>query len=289
MQSAQQIESDGYYQEAAPLQQTSTRYPVTRCYVSQRTPFADVVIVESSDYGRMLFLDRELQSASFDERIYHETLVHPLIHATTGSRQRVLVIGGAEGATVREVLKWCSNKVAAVDWVDIDGELVDLCRDYLRYADSTVYNDHRVRYYNEDIMSFLRSNNRLEIYDSIIIDLPDPDPNEQVLYGSEFWQLIRRSLKQGGGVASHVGPVEPGRRAGLEIVRQGAERVGLGNGHAYHTFVPCFQGEWGFWMNKRPTYRSAFPHDCRVIDRNYQNTIFHWDRHWGMAEQNTIN
>lgn len=278
MQSTRQIEQDGYYQESAPLQQTSTRYPVQRCLAATQTEVAEVVIVENADYGRMLFLNRELQSASYDEAIYHETLVHPIMHSLDSRDDKsVLVIGGAEGATVREVLKWGPNKVRHVDWVDIDGELVNICRRYLRYAPNSVYESGYVTYYNQDIMTFLDTMERAARYDIVIIDLPDPDPQEEVLYGPVFWHLIHRSLRQGGGIVSHVGPVEPRRRPGLEIVQQGAG----GGGHAYHTHIPSFQGEWGFWMNKEPAFGRLFQLEgCSVMDNSYLRTVFHWDRHW---------
>lgn len=281
MPSIQEIEALGYYQEASPLQQTSTRYPVVRGLASQQTLYADAVIVENGDYGRMLFLDHELQSSSYDEQIYHETLVHPLMHSLGGSGgsggdgKNLLVVGGAEGATVREVLKWA---VRHVDWVDIDGELVKLCREHLRYTPDSVYDDKRVSYYAADIMNFLDNMERVGLYDAIIIDLPDPDPTSHVLYGETFWKLIHRSLKMGGGIVSHVGPVEPGRRPGLEMVRAGAG----GGGHAFHTYVPSFQGEWGFWMNKEPAFDRPFDlAGCGVVDDAYLRTVFHWDRHWG--------
>jgi spermidine synthase len=98
------ITERGYYEEVSPLQRSSTRYEVTRCLFSEHTDYADTVIVTNPDYGRMLFLDGELQSASYDEAIYHESLVHPVMNAMRHvDDKNVLVVGGAEGATVREV------------------------------------------------------------------------------------------------------------------------------------------------------------------------------------------
>jgi spermidine synthase len=101
----------------------------------------------------MLFLDKELQSASYDENIYHETLVHPALNCLTHiQNKRVLVIGGAEGATVREVLKW-GDSISRVDWVDIDAKLVEVCKRHLQYADAELYNHELVSFYAQDIMS----------------------------------------------------------------------------------------------------------------------------------------
>lgn len=273
------ITQRGYYRESSPLQRSSTRYALTRCLYARRTDSADTVIIDSPDYGRMLFLDGELQSSSYDEKIYHETLVHPLMNALNGiNDKKVLVVGGAEGATVREVLRWGANKVSYIDWVDIDARLVEVCRRHLRYTEPSVYTHSAVHYYSEDIMQFLR--NRNTHYDCIIIDLPDPDPSEPVLYGPEFWQLINGHLKTGGGIVTHVGPVEPGsgRQVGLDIVREQA-----GQGFPYHTLIPSYQGEWGFWMSINPRLQCDFPAGCRVISSMYQSSIFHWNSHWGLS------
>jgi len=269
------INANKYYDETSPLQRSSTRYEVEECLFAGQTDYAFSVVVTNPDYGRMLFLDGELQSSSYDEAIYHETLVHPLMNRHSGVPDKhVLVIGGAEGATVREVLKWSSVKM--IDWVDIDLSLIDVCSKFLSYKDTAIPKGNRVTLFSEDIMKFLDFIGE-GVYDCIIIDLPDPDPDmPNPLYGADFWAKIKKSLKTGGGIVTHVGPVEPGlgRQRGLDIVREGA-----GGGCAYHTFIPSFQGEWGFWMNCQPK-SGEFPDTCVVMNPEYQMTIFHWDSHW---------
>jgi spermidine synthase len=271
------ITNRGFYEESAPLQRTSTRYEVTRCLYSGQTDSADTVVIDNPDYGRMLFLDHELQSSAYDEHIYHETLVHPIMMTTAHiSDKRVLVVGGAEGATVREVLRWAPNRVAHIDWVDIDPTLVEVCKEHLCYATNDVYEDRAVKYWSKDIMEFLPS--VVNKYDVIILDLPDPDPEQGVLYGATFWGLVRGALKEGGAIVSHAGPIEPQRHQGLDIVRGGA---GLGLGTAYHTLIPSFQGEWAFWMSCSPHRQDLFlPSSCAIMNDDYLGTIMHWDRHW---------
>ena len=272
------INVNGYFEESAPLQRSSTRYQIEECVVSELTKFSHTVIVKSQDYGMMLFLDGELQSTSYDESIYHETLVHPIMNAFASIPDKhVLVVGGAEGATVREVLKWSSVKM--IEWVDIDNHLVELCKTHLKYCDTDLYDDKRVYHFTDDIMKYL-SRITVPTYDIIIIDLPDPDPEMGTpLYGPEFWELIHRSLKPGGGIVTHTGPVEPGlnRQVGMKMIQDGFGFVG----YPYHTMIPSFQGEWGFWMNVAPLKLVSFPESCNIIESSYQNTIFHWDKHWG--------
>jgi len=273
------INTNGYFDEKAPLQRSSTRYQIEKCVVSENTDFSHTVIVKSDDYGMMLFLDGELQSTSYDETIYHETLVHPIMNVFSKVQDmRILVIGGAEGATVREVLKWSTAKI--VEWVDIDRRLVELCKKHLKYCNESLYDEPRLYYFGDDIMKHLQYVTE-PIYDIIIIDLPDPDPEMGTpLYGPEFWNLLRISLKPCGGMVTHTGPVEPGlgRQVGMKMVQDGVGIIG----HPYHSMIPSFQGEWGFWMNIVPSRIDSFPSTCTVMNLDYQKTIFHWDKHWQM-------
>lgn len=232
-----------------------TSYPITRRVWAGKTAFQDVLIADSPAYGRMLFLDGELQSASADEQIYHSSLIHPVmgrvVASTSHERRdeiRVLVVGGGEGATVREVLRW---KPAAVDWVDIDGMLVSICEEHLEWAPG-VRADPRVRYMAMDIRDWFSEESGAAPYDVIILDLPDPDGDTGYLYSPPFWSDVRRFLRPDGLFVTHVGPVRPvpglgeGARRVVETAKEGG--IELTRNGFYHICIPSFQGEWGFWM-----------------------------------------
>ena len=227
-----------------------TTYRLERTLWSGSTAACEsVMIAESSAYGRLLFLDGELQSASRDEHIYHESLVHPVMASALahfGTPLKVLVVGGGEGATVREVLRWQN---VAVDWVDIDGELVDLCERHLNWAPG-VRRDPRVSFYAEDIGTFLTKTGN---YDVIILDLPDPDGDTGYLYSTAFWMDLSAHLVADGRVVTHVGPVSPVADPGpfgpgYIRVRAFAAVAGLSFSPAgfYRIGIPSFQGDWGF-------------------------------------------
>jgi spermidine synthase len=225
-----------------------TIYPVTRRLWSGQTEWQAVEIAESPTYGRILFLDGELQSASADEAVYHEALVHPAMTAVAaagGRALRVLVVGGGEGATVREVLRW--SCVERVDWVDIDGQLVALCEEHLGWAPG-VRADRRVHFYPEDVRNLLLRGERGS-YDVVILDLPDPDGETGYLYSAEFWADVRHVLREEGGrLVTHCGPVRPFGSVGEGFQRIWASEAGAVVSGFYHIGIPSFQGEWGFWM-----------------------------------------
>ena len=283
---------DSYFVEDACSSETSSVYSIDKCYWAGTTPTCQVVIAQSPVYGKVLFLDKEIQSAESDEAIYHEHLVHPVLAATAHiPLKRVLIVGGGEGATAREVLKWSPEEVAHVDWVDIDGPLVDLCRRYLSWASDDVYNDTRLTYHAADIRQFLKET---EIqYDVIILDLPDPDVDdlrnkdnvdEYLLYNKQFWYELLCHRKPYGAIVSHAGPIAPGgdpvlRRAGLTWIESVSQSLGQGRGYPYHVTIPSFQGDWGFWMSVPPVDKE-FPQGLAVMDIDTQRYAFTWPRYW---------
>jgi len=225
-----------------------TSYAVSSVISRVDTACCAVIIAESDVYGRLLFLDGELQSAEKDEHIYHESLVHPVMAGLARSGYHhddglhVLVVGGGEGATVREVVKWAPERV---DWIDIDGELVDLCERELGWAPG-IRGHQAVRYQAADIRVALPE---LGLYDAIILDLPDPDGDTGYLYSEEFWASIRDHLAPGGRLVTHCGPVRPfdSIGGGFQRVRS-VVAIPFDIQGFYSQSIPSFQGEWGFWM-----------------------------------------
>jgi spermidine synthase len=283
------INASKSYTESACTADTHSVYALESCLWAGRTPYCEeVVIAKSPTYGTMLFLEKEIQSSSSDEAIYHEHLVHPVM-AATHAHTRVLIVGGGEGATAREVLKYSS--VLAVDWVDIDAPLVDLCRRHLGYASDAVYNDPRLQYIAADIRTFLAKTEHM--YSVIILDLPDPDLEEvhaaDALYSVAFFRLLKQHLAPGGAIVSHAGPVAPGdarqHRPALQWIRDAAHAADLpADGektYAYHTCLPSFQGEWGFWMTCAPAEAPRFPEDARIMNAQTQTYACTWPAHWG--------
>jgi spermidine synthase len=171
------------------------RYRCHRSVYSGRTRYARVDIVDTEEYGRMLFLDGIAQSAEQDEFIYHESLVHPpmLVHPNPTS---VCVIGGAEGATIREVAK--HRQVNQMVMVDIDEELVNICRQYLSRWSDSAFEDPRLELHFTDGRKYLEETD--DTFDVIIVDLNDPteDSPAVFLFTREFYQLIWSRLSPDG-------------------------------------------------------------------------------------------
>ncbi len=141
-----------------------------------RTAHQEVEILEHNRLGRILVLDGILQTTQADEFIYHEMISHVgLLGRNAASdpshRASVLIIGGGDGGTLREVLlhPW----VARVVMVEIDGEVVELCKEHLGIHGD--YTDPRVTLRIEDGAGYLLSAEaRRDPFDAILVDSTDP-------------------------------------------------------------------------------------------------------------------
>jgi predicted membrane-bound spermidine synthase len=131
-----------------------------------------IEIIKRPKWGLACYMDNSIQSALIDERIYHEALVHPAMSSVT-ERKRVMIIGGGEGATAREVLKWPG--VEHVDMFEWDTEVVELFRSkYSEWAQGA-WSDPRLTINYYDIFEIIKTPpKRSDKYDVIIIDLFEP-------------------------------------------------------------------------------------------------------------------
>ena len=198
-----------------------------------------------------LYLDGHLQFSSVDEYRYHEALVHPAMQSAA-RRERVLILGGGDGLAAREVLRYPA--VRSVDLVDLDPAVTELCRTRRIFTDlnDDALSDPRVEIHHADAFGYLRA--ATEMFDVIIIDLPDPSaPDLAKLYSQAFYGLARRRLTEGGALVSQCTSPFRSRSAFWCIVRTmeaarnsmaAAERMMI---HPYHAYVPTF-GTWGFCL-----------------------------------------
>jgi len=219
-------------------------YRVKSILHERKTAFQSVVIADSYNYGRVLFMDNVVQSSAEDESLYHEMLVQPamLLHPNP---RNVLIVGGGEGATLREVL--AHRAVRAATMVDIDQEAVEVCREFLPSWHRGAFEDSRTRLHFADGRKFVEESD--EFYDVAIIDVVDMlDAGPAFsLYTREFYQALRKRLRpnailmvQGlelsfSDYKQHVSLVRTLRTLFPEV-------------HSARVAVPSFLGTWGIIM-----------------------------------------
>src|SRR5881397_1543799 len=238
---------------------------------SKQTPFQLIEVVELGDYGRSLILDGKVQSTQTDEFIYHEVLVHPamLVHPDP---KRVMVIGGGEGATLREVLRHRSVERALM--VDIDREVVEVSRAMLPEFHAGAFDDPRTELAFEDARRWLETHD--QVFDVIIIDLSDPIEEGPCyrLYTREFYRLVNRRLSPQGTIALQSGSVAPHDLLNFSAIYR-TLLTAFPVVCPYVANVPCFGLPWGFQMASKevnPRAYSAADYD-KMIARRIQGEL----------------
>ena len=212
--------------------------------VCRRTsPFQDILVAETTAYGRALFLDGLVQSAAVDEALYHEALIHPAM-VRHGDVRRVLVAGAGEGASLRELLRHpCVEEIVAVD---LDGDMVEVAREHLHAWHQGAFEDPRVTVVIKDIQTVL-AETADDSFDLVVLDVTDPidEGPSRDLFTSTFYGEVRRVLRPEGWVVGQAGELDLDE---MDLAR--AMEAALGEVFGWtqwrHRFVPSFHALWGF-------------------------------------------
>jgi spermidine synthase len=166
---------------------------VERVLYERRSDHHHLAIVENGFFGRALYLDGVLQTTERDEFIYHEMLTHlPLL--AHGAARRVLIVGGGDGGMLEEVLK--HRTVEHVTMVEIDRDVVDICREHLPSLSEGAFDDPRLDLVIADGVRFLE---RTDLrFDLMISDATDPIGPGAALFSDAFYAGARKVLNPGG-------------------------------------------------------------------------------------------
>jgi len=159
-----------------------------------KSEFQDIAVVDTYEFGRMLVLDGVLQTSIFDEYIYHEMIAHvPLgVHPNP---QNVLVIGGGDGGSVREIVK--HTAVQQVEMVEIDGLVVEVSKKYLPEISVALIQEHpKLQLKIGDGIGHMAG--AANKYDVIIVDCSDPIGPGEGLFTPAFYQDVYKALRTDG-------------------------------------------------------------------------------------------
>ncbi|CUU37145.1 MAG: fused MFS/spermidine synthase [Armatimonadetes bacterium] len=217
-------------------------YRVKNVMQMARTKFQDAWIVDLYGYGKALFLDKKIQSALLDEYMFHEPMVQPGMF-THPNPQRVLVAGGGEGATLREVLR--HNTVKEAVMVDIDDELVAFCKQWMPEWHQGSFDDPRTTLIHDDARKIIAQYRNH--FDVIVSDLTDPleaGPS-QMLFTKEFYQLVYDALTDDGVLTVQSGAGDPLYPYLYGCIVRTLQEV-FPVVRPYWCFVASFMLPWGF-------------------------------------------
>lgn len=173
---------------------TRLSFAVDRILYDAQSEFQHIQVAESRQFGRMLILDGVFQTSLGEEWVYHEMIAHvPLtLHPNP---KRVLVIGGGDGGSVREVLRHPS--VERVDLVEIDGEVVRVAKEYFpQISAALLAQPDRLHVEIGDGIAHVKATR--DTYDVIIVDCSDPIGPGEGLFTQEFYAAAAQALKEDG-------------------------------------------------------------------------------------------
>ncbi len=159
---------------------------------SAQSEFQRIDIFESPEFGRFLTLDGYMMLTEKDEFIYHEMITHPAMAVHPHARD-ILVIGAGDGGVIRELCRY--DDVAHIDMVEIDPQVVEVCREFLPKTACSL-DDPRVSIHYEDGLKFIRS--KVDCYDLIIVDSTDPFGPGEGLFTREFYGNCSKALRSDG-------------------------------------------------------------------------------------------
>lgn len=206
-----------YVMEVAPDGSYQFGFAQKKKIFEKQSPFQKVEIYETAHHGRVLLHDGFFMISDRDEAIYHEMIVHvPMF--THPDPKRVLIIGGGDGGTAREVLR--HESVERCVMVEIDEVVVEACREFFPKVAGSL-NDPRLELIIDDGVKFAKDTK--ESFDVVIVDSTDPIGPATPLFGEEFYKDVRRVLSEDGIVVAQGESVfyDPGMQPKLLSMNTG--------------------------------------------------------------------
>jgi spermidine synthase len=252
------------------------------CECQSRYQSVEVAVLDV--IGKALILDGKIQSSALDEHVYHEALVHPpmILH---GSPRRVLILGGGEGATAREVLRFRSVEEAVM--VDIDEVVIKAAREYLPEWHQGSFDDPRLKLIIGDGLKYVEEASEAgERFDVIIADLADPTEGGPAykLYVREFYEKVKSILAPGGVFVTQATSLS------YDITTHAVIRNTLASVFrhtaSYSVFIKSFDDEWSFILasdekNPAALTRERVEGAIREMVRG-ENRFYDWESHLRM-------
>jgi spermidine synthase len=207
---------------------------VKRVLADEQTQYQHIQIVETEFFGKVLILDGIIQLSERDNIGYHEMIVHvPMLAA--GNPKRVLIVGGGDGGSLQQVLRYPSVEQAVI--CELDARVVDLSREHFDFFGDP-WADGRASLLVRDAFDYLEENSGQ--FDVIISDTTDPIGMAKRLFSDEFYKLMVRALAPGGAAATQC--EQPFFDTALIKQVYDSARALTKNPAYYYAHVPTYPG-----------------------------------------------
>ena len=242
--------------------------------VRKKTAYQEIIILKTFEYGNALMLDGCWMTSDRDEKYYHECLVHPAL-SNLSKINTVLIIGGGDGGTLRECLKY--KDITAIDLVEIDEEVINLSKHFLKKVGGNSWLDKRLKINICDGCKWVK-NIKNNYYDAILIDCSDPSDFANGLFSTNFYKECKRILKEKGILATQSESPESFKKIHIKII-QSLKSI-FKTSSTMYAFVPFYpSGIWSWtfassnekdFLIPKHTQIKSIENSCDVWNLNYQ-------------------
>ncbi len=247
---------------------------VKKHFYSETSPFQQIDFFESEEFGTFFTLDGLMMVNEKDEFVYHDMITHVAM-ATNPDIKRVLVIGGGDGGTVRELTRY--PHIEKIDMVEIDEMVVRACEKYLPITASKL-TEPRVSLYFEDGLKFIHG--KENVYDLILVDSTDPIGPGEGLFSEAFYNDCYAALSENGILINqHESPYYPGYAREMKRSHSKIKKI-FPVSKVYQFHMPTYpSGHWlfGFASKRLDPIKDFNPEAWSKLglETKYYNTDLH--------------
>ena len=249
---------------------------VTQTLFSGSSDFQKLDIVDTVEYGRMMLLDGLVMVTERDEFIYHDMIVHPALF-THPAPKKVLVIGGGDGGSIREIVRHPEVELAVL--CEIDGLVIEKSIELLPSMASQIDGSNpRVTLHVDDGLAYIRDHR--DSFDVILVDSTDPIGPAVGLFEEDFYRLVFSALKHDGIMVAQS--ESPFYHADIQKKMYANLRGVFPIVEMYQAFIPTYpSGFWSFaFASKRWHPVKDFDRQ-RAAQRGFHTRYYNEDLHLG--------
>ena len=228
--------------------------------IKKTSKYQEIIVIENEYYGKALMLDGCWMTSLKDEKYYHECLVHPAL-SRIDEKSNVLIIGGGDGGTLRECIKY--TKISKIDLVEIDEEVIKISKEFLKEIGGEAWNDKRLKIHIDDGVQWVKKT-KDNFYDVIFIDCSDPSEFSNLLFSDSFYKECKRILKPMGILATQSESPESFKNIHINILKTLKNIFKVSE--TMYSFVPIYPS--GIW-----SWTFASSEDLSLSKQNYDEVV----------------
>ncbi|GAV23587.1 polyamine aminopropyltransferase [Carboxydothermus pertinax] len=246
---------------------------ISRTLHTETTPFQELAVIDTLQFGRMLVLDGMVQTTVVDEFVYHEMITHVALN-THPNPEKVMVIGGGDGGAIREIVK--NPRVKKAVLVEIDERVIEVSKQYLPEIAVALMGNPKVEVRVEDGIKHVQEHKGE--YDIIIIDSTEPVGPAVELFSEDFYKNVYECLKDDGIMVAQTESPFYNR----DIIKNSYARIGnfFPITKLYFATVPTYpSGVWTFTLGSKKYNPLTVPKEKIFVDPT--NKYYNADVHFG--------